>query len=204
MASLVTLIICITITISQAVATTDDNTLGIGISNESQSKHLRELTMQQISLRIPYFSNNGEIRRMIYKINPDNKLALSALRSCQELLPLAIYNLNRSLSTDVTKAGAISMTISAGTTLQMCIDGFEDQPRVIFESVNNKLKYPIDLNRVTIKTMAMRSPKRSPRPCKKNPPRCQPKRNEDRSKRNQAEAMRPSQHMTTRTSPRLR
>ncbi|XP_047975546.1 uncharacterized protein LOC125217999 [Salvia hispanica] len=203
MASLLTLIICIAITISQVAATTIDSSLKKGISNEIRSKQLRKRTMQQISLTIPYFSDNGRIRRMINNINPGNKLALSALRSCQELLPLAIYNLNRSLSSDVTKAGAISMTIAAGTTLQTCIDGFEDQPRVIFKSVNNKLKYPIKLNRATIKMMAKHSPKRSPRPCKKNPPRCQPKRKEHRSKRNQAEPMRPSQHMTTRMSPRL-
>ncbi|KAL1556031.1 pectinesterase [Salvia divinorum] len=155
MASLVTLIICIAIIISQAVAASDDNILEIGISNENQGKNLTELTMQQISLAIPYFSGNGEIRRMINNINADNKLALSALKCCQELLPLAIYNLNRSLSTDVDKAGARSTACAAGTLLQTCIDGFEKQPRVIFETVYNKLKYPIDLNRGTTKAMAM-------------------------------------------------
>ncbi|XP_042008910.1 pectinesterase-like [Salvia splendens] len=156
MASVVTLIICIAITISQAVAASDDNILEKGISNESQGKNLTELTMQQISLAIPYFSGNGDLIRMINNTNiADNKLALSALKSCQELLPLAIYNLNRSLSADVDKAGVMSMTCAAGTTLQTCIDGFEDQPREIFESVYNKLKYPIDLNRGATKLMAV-------------------------------------------------
>ncbi|KAG6432691.1 hypothetical protein SASPL_104275 [Salvia splendens] len=154
MASLVTLIICIAITISQAIATTYENILEMGITNESQGKILTELTMQQISSAIPYFSDNGEIGRMINDINADNKLALSALRCCQELLPLAVYNLDRSLSTDVTKAGVMSMICAAGTALETCIDGFEDQPRVMFESVYNKLKYPIDINKGTTKRMA--------------------------------------------------
>ncbi|KAL1543938.1 pectinesterase [Salvia divinorum] len=91
---------------------------------------------------------------MINNTNANNKLALSALTCCQELLPLAIYNLNRSLSTDVTKDEVMSMICAAGTTLQTCIDGFEEQPREMFESVYNKLKYPIDLNRGTTKIMA--------------------------------------------------
>ncbi|KAL1543943.1 pectinesterase [Salvia divinorum] len=154
MASLVALIIFIAIAISQAVATTDDVILEIGISNESQGKNLTELTMQQISLAIPYFSDNGEIRRMINNTDAYNTLALSALKCCQELLPLAIDNLNRSLSTDVTKGGLMSMTCAAGTNMQTCVEGFEDQPQVMFESVYNKLKYPIDLNRGITKIMA--------------------------------------------------
>ena len=160
MASLVTLIICIAITLSQAIATTDENILERGTTNESQCRNLTELTMQQISSAIPYFSDNGEIGRMINNTNVDsinadnNKLALSALTCCQEFLSLAVYNLNRSLSTDVTKAGMMSMICAAGTILQTCIDGFEDQSRVMFESVYNKLKYPIDTNKDTTKRMA--------------------------------------------------
>ncbi|KAG6436013.1 hypothetical protein SASPL_100894 [Salvia splendens] len=122
MASLVALIIFIAIVISQAVATTDDNILQTGDSNnESQGKNMTELTMQQISLAIPYFSDNGEIRTMINNTNADNTLALFALRC---------------------------------TNLETCVEGFENKPQVMFESVYNKLKYPIDLNRGTTKIMA--------------------------------------------------
>ncbi|XP_047979401.1 pectinesterase-like [Salvia hispanica] len=154
MASLVALIIFIAIVISQAVATTDDNILQIDDSNESQGKNMTELTMQQISLAIPYFSDNGEIRSMINNTTADNTLALSALRCCQELLPLAMDNLNKSLSTDVANDGLMSLICSAGTNLETCVEGFEDQPHAMFESVYNKLKYPIDLNRGTTKIMA--------------------------------------------------
>lgn len=68
-----------------------------GISNEIKGKKLTELTMQEIALSIPYFSEKGEVSRMI---DADNKLGLSALKCCQELLPLAMDNLNRSLTSD--------------------------------------------------------------------------------------------------------
>ncbi|KAL1556032.1 pectinesterase [Salvia divinorum] len=150
MALLATIIICIAITISQAAAASDGNFLEKRISNESQGKNSIELIMQQISLTIPYFSDKGEIRRMINntcadrELTLDCKLALSAVRCCQELLPLAIDNLNSSLSTDVDKYAARSMVCAASSLLQTCVDGFEDQPRAVFGSVYNRVKYLID------------------------------------------------------------
>ncbi|XP_047962190.1 pectinesterase-like [Salvia hispanica] len=106
--------------------------------------------MQEIASSISYFSEKGELSSII---DADNKLGLSALKCCQELLPLAMDNLNRSLTSD-DEGGALSSTCAAGTTLQTCVDGFADQPRVMFEAVHKKLEYIIDLNRVAIKMMA--------------------------------------------------
>lgn len=161
-------IICIAITIAHALAATDDKIFEatsikrVGsndIDLQVALKNLTKLTMDQISKVAPDFACNGSIERLINNTNPNNGLALSALISCRELLHLAMDNLNKSLSTDVTtvegRGNIKSWVCAAGTTLQTCIDGFDDQAPVVRKLVFEKLKTPTFLNTDSTKFMAL-------------------------------------------------
>ncbi|XP_057793107.1 pectinesterase/pectinesterase inhibitor PPE8B-like [Salvia miltiorrhiza] len=155
--SRVGLIICIAMI---SIAHADDEIA----SNNSTVIHPQEtlnnstiLTMQQISKVASDFAENGVIEKLINNSsNNNNALALSALRSCRELLSLAMDNLNKSLSTPVDTVegrGSVKSRLCAtGVTLHTCVDEFNGGLR---DLVFQKLKEAIYRNAEVNKVMAV-------------------------------------------------
>lgn len=122
-------------------------------------RNLINSTMDQLSKVSPDFATNGEIERLINSSMPNNGLALSALGSCRELISLAMYNFNKSLSsplmTDVDRDDVTSWVCAGGSNLQTCIDEFGEQPQGVRKVVIAKLEKPIYLTRNSSTIMAI-------------------------------------------------
>lgn len=105
-----------------------------------------KMSINEVSRVSEEFSHNGVLNLSPEIVDGKEKILLSAIETCRDLLSLALYNLNMSLPThdSVAKAQARAdfrtWLSAARADLQTCLDGFEHGPDMIRKTVAAKLE----------------------------------------------------------------